>query len=114
MHDSDVAQALHKLREQLASEHKDNSKVLADTVDAVKSLADKIDRVERAFPGADFEGHMRYHDALVKKEEQRQKIRQEIITHLAKVGTWAALIGTLGFLFKVLKEHIFTLIRSVA
>lgn len=40
--------------------------------------------VKTAFPGGDFDGHRRYHELLIAREEQRQQIRREVITHLLK------------------------------
>lgn len=62
--------------------------------------------VKTAFPGGDFDGHRRYHELLISREEQRQQIRREIITHLLKGSTWAALIGLLWMLLKNAKDYL--------
>lgn len=62
--------------------------------------------VKTAFPGGDFDGHRRYHELLIAREEQRQQIRREVITHLIKGSTWAALAGLLVMLLKNAKDLI--------
>lgn len=106
MQESEVAKELARLREQLASEHKDNTNVLAKTVQALDLVQARLANIEKAFPGGDYDGHMRYHEALVKKEEQRQKIRQEILMHLAKAFTLTAALGIIGVFWKVFKQEI--------
>ena len=62
--------------------------------------------VKTAFPGGDFDGHRRYHELLIAREEQRQLIRREVITHLLKGSTWAALIGLLVMLLRLAKDYL--------
>lgn len=62
--------------------------------------------VKTAFPGGDFDGHRRYHELLIAREEQRQQIRREVITHLLKGSTWAALAGLLWMVLRHAKELI--------
>ncbi|CAB3653368.1 hypothetical protein LMG26685_02871 [Achromobacter mucicolens] len=62
--------------------------------------------VKTAFPGGDFDGHRRYHELLISREEQRQQIRREVITHLIKVSTWGALTGLAYMLLRQLKDFL--------
>ncbi|MNL24420.1 hypothetical protein D3C87_1458530 [compost metagenome] len=61
--------------------------------------------VKTAFPGGDFDGHRRYHELLISREEQRQQIRREVITHLLKGSTWAALVGLLWMVLRHAKDY---------
>lgn len=62
--------------------------------------------VKTAFPDGDFDGHRRYHELLIAREEQRQQIRREVLTHLLKGSTWATLAGLLVMLLRVLKDYL--------
>jgi hypothetical protein len=62
--------------------------------------------VKTAFPAGDFDGHRRYHELLIAREEQRQMIRREVITHLLKGSTWAMLVGLLWMLLKHGKDYL--------
>ncbi|MGV8294663.1 hypothetical protein ACV36C_38115, partial [Pseudomonas aeruginosa] len=62
--------------------------------------------VMTAFPDGDFDGHRRYHELLIAREEQRQQIRREVLTHLLKGSTWAMLAGLLLMLLRVLKDYL--------
>jgi hypothetical protein len=61
--------------------------------------------VKTAFPGGDFDGHRRYHELLISREEQKQQIRREIITHLLKGSTWAMLLGLFWMMIKSAKDY---------
>ncbi|WP_454676678.1 hypothetical protein [Achromobacter marplatensis] len=62
--------------------------------------------VKTAFPDGDFDGHRRYHELLIAREEQRQMIRREVITHLLKGSTWAMLLGLFWMVIKHGKEYL--------
>ncbi|HCW17480.1 MAG TPA: hypothetical protein DHL02_05865 [Achromobacter sp.] len=62
--------------------------------------------VKTAFPDGDFDGHRRYHELLISREEQRQQIRREVITHLIKGSTWAAICGLIFMLARHAKDFL--------
>ena len=62
--------------------------------------------VKTAFPEGDFDGHRRYHELLISREEQRQQIRREVITHLLKGSTWAMLLGLFWMVIKHAKDYL--------
>ncbi len=62
--------------------------------------------VKTAFPGGDFDGHRRYHELLIAREEQRQQIRREVLTHLLKGSTWAMLIGLVLMVLRHAKDYL--------
>ncbi len=62
--------------------------------------------VKTAFPDGDFDGHRRYHELLIAREEQRQQIRREVITHLLKGSTWAMLLGLFWMVIKHGKDYL--------
>lgn len=62
--------------------------------------------VKTGFPDGDFDGHRRYHELVIAREEQRSQIRREVITHLLKTSTWVALGGLAIMLLRQLKDFI--------
>jgi len=78
-------------------------KALAVNTQATTELGHKIDAFINAFPEGDFEGHRRYHEEMIQQMEDRRKLRQEIIYHLAKSSTWAALVGLAVVLYNRFK-----------
>lgn len=62
--------------------------------------------VKTGFPGGDYDGHRRYHELIIEREEQRQLIRREVITHLIKGSTWAALVGLLLMVLRHAKDFL--------
>lgn len=62
--------------------------------------------VKMAFPDGDLDGHRRFHELMIAKEEQRQQIRREVITHLLKGGTWAMLVGLIWMVLKHAKDYL--------
>lgn len=102
--DDEILSAIGRLDARLAGEHKDNTGIMLD----VKA---RIERMEKAFPGGDVEGHLRYHEALIKKEEKRQRFWDEMLTHVAKASAWAALAGIVVFLVRSGKDWILALVK---
>jgi len=51
------------------------------------------EKIVSGFAGADMEGHRRYHEEIIQQLTDRRKLRQELISHLVKTSTWAALMG---------------------
>ena len=46
----------------------------------------------------DFDGHRRYHEAMIRAAEEQSKFWQELRLDIAKKGVWALLIIVLGLL----------------
>lgn len=103
--DSEVIAAIGRLDARLANEHKDNTGLMQD----VKL---RLERIEKGFPGGDVEGHLRYHEALIKREEKRQKFWDEMLSHVAKTSAWAAVAGIIWFLFRSGKDWILALVKA--
>lgn len=62
--------------------------------------------VKMAFPGGDIDGHRRYHEILIEREEHRQQFRRGVLLHLAKTSTWACIVGIIVFLAPVVRNAI--------
>lgn len=90
-----VVEAIKGLREDLAERHLENTTAIGVTEKKVDEAIRRIDDLHEAFPGGDWEGHRRYHEAIIKKLEAREQFYQELRSELAKKGVWAvlALVG---------------------
>ncbi|MFY3148525.1 hypothetical protein ACOTF6_09615 [Achromobacter xylosoxidans] len=54
--------------------------------------------VKTGFPGGDFDGHRRYHELVIEREEQRREFWRGLALHVAKTSTWAMLAGLFFYL----------------
>lgn len=55
------------------------------------SSENRHSEILRAFPGADTEGHRRYHESVIEWRELRNKIVRECLVNVSKVGFVAGL-----------------------
>lgn len=92
-----------EFRHDNAEKHVENRRKLEELDREVKIVAAAV---KMGYPGGDADGHRRYHEALITREEQSIAMRQEIITHLAKTSTWVMLVGLLGILVVAFKRWI--------
>ncbi|WP_136414410.1 hypothetical protein [Herbaspirillum sp. ST 5-3] len=94
----------------LSDEEKALIKDLSDQISAMRGeLADntrKTDQILKGFPQGDPDGHRRYHEEVIQKMADNRKLRQDLITHLAKTGSWLAFAGVVTILFKYFKAQI--------
>jgi hypothetical protein len=67
------------------------------TMPTINKTLDEVLRqlvqLRNGFADGDADGHRRFHEALIKREEERSAIRRELISHLVKVSTWSAIVG---------------------
>lgn len=54
--------------------------------------------VKTGFPGGDYDGHRRYHELVIEREEQRREFWRGLAMHVAKTSTWAMLAGLFFYL----------------
>lgn len=70
----------------------------------------KWESLEQCVPNGDFDGHRRYHEAIIVKMEARAKLWQDVSASVAKWG----IIGALGwFGYAVWHEFILQVFRVV-
>lgn len=62
--------------------------------------------VKTGFPGGDFDGHRRYHELVIKREEQREQFWHGLLLHIAKTSTWAMLAGVFIYLVPVIGANL--------
>ncbi|OWT68097.1 MULTISPECIES: hypothetical protein [unclassified Achromobacter] len=86
-----------------SSQHSENQL----RIEAVDEKVMKLNKLlESSFPDGDPEGHRRYHEAIIKREERREEFYQKLFTELASKGLWA-LIGFLCVaVWFSIREHI--------
>ncbi|WP_059415630.1 MULTISPECIES: hypothetical protein [Cupriavidus] len=75
---------------------------------AIAELTEEVRRLRTGFPEGDSDGHRRYHEEIMQAMADRRKLRQELITHLLKTSSWAALAGVLWALW----EHFISKIKG--
>lgn len=86
----DLVHEVRALRKDLASDHKENAS-------RMERVEKRMDEMAKAFPGGDPDGHRRYHELIIRREEQREKVRLELISKLVQGGTWS-LLAWIGWL----------------
>lgn len=89
--DDQVLRAVQSLQRSLDNRHTENS-------DRLKGLEAKVDLVLSGFPEEDPEGHRRYHEAMIRKAEERARFWSELRIKLAERGVWAVLTVLVGVL----------------
>ncbi|CAE6901015.1 hypothetical protein [Paraburkholderia domus] len=92
----EVVDAINGLRDDIDQRHVENVTAQAVTDAKVVEAIRGIDELRRAFPGGDWDGHRRYHEAVIKRIEAREKFYQDLRTDLATKGLWAVIIALGG------------------
>jgi hypothetical protein len=98
-----VVTAIQGLKDDLDARHGENVTRHAITDLKVDEAIRRIDDLHKGFPAGDWDGHRRYHEAIIKQAEDRAKFYQELCVELATKGLWAvlALLATaVGFYIK--------------
>jgi len=74
----------------------DETTQLQAVLRAIAQLTEEVQRLREGFPEADADGHRRYHEEIMQAMADRRRLRQELITHLLKTSSWAALAQVRG------------------
>jgi hypothetical protein len=90
-----VVAAILSLKEDLDQRHGENITAQAVTEKKIVEAIRGIDELRKAFPDGDADGHRRYHESIIRKNEAREQFYQDLRAELAKKGLWAlaALLG---------------------
>jgi hypothetical protein len=89
---NEIAQAIRDLIEDSNAKHTENVTRAEVTDKKVDEAIRRIDDLHKAFPGGDWEGHRRYHEAIIRKMEDRAQFYKDLRNELAKKGLWALLV----------------------
>jgi lipopolysaccharide export LptBFGC system permease protein LptF len=81
----------HETREELSIERK-----LDLILDKFKDLESAFARNEDG--SVDFDGHRRYHEAMIRAAEEQAAVWRELKMDIAKKGAWGLLIIVLGLI----------------
>lgn len=74
--------------------------------DMIAELDAKMERVLGAIPDGDVEGHRRYHEAVMRSLERREKFRDAVIEKSLASLAWSILMG-MGYAFwAYMKDHL--------
>lgn len=101
-----VADALDLLRDEIGQRHTENTSSLEIVEKDLKVLIDRVDDLSKGFPGGDWEGHRRYHEAVIKRMEARTDLYRELRSELAKKGLWALIVMVCTAFWFYFKSHI--------
>jgi hypothetical protein len=86
-----VAAAIWALKEDLDLRHDENVGRSTDIKQQIRELSEKVDDISKGFADDDPVGHRKYHESLIKKNEQRAELYQAIRAELLSKGIWAAI-----------------------
>jgi hypothetical protein len=89
---NEVAAAILAIKDDLDQRHSENVTRHLVTDKKVDEAIRRIDDLHKAFPGGDWEGHRRYHEAMIRRIESRTKLYEDLRVELAKKGLWAVLV----------------------
>lgn len=67
--------------------------VLTELRDGQRDILQRVDALSRGFPAGDYDGHRRYHEAVIERMELRNKLVREALTKAVQATT----IGALGW-----------------
>ena len=77
-----------------------NPATLAEVMQALRAMSAQLDEntriteeIRAGFPDGDPGGHRTYHEALIRREDERRKLYLEVRTHVAKGTVWAFVVG---------------------
>jgi hypothetical protein len=101
-----VADALDRLRDEMGLRHTENSSSLEVIEKELMVLTERMDDLSKGFPGGDWEGHRRYHEAVIKRMEARTDLYRELQSELAKKGLWALIVMACTAVWFYFKSHI--------
>lgn len=65
------------------------TKVLMELRDAQRDMATQLGTIARGFPAGDYDGHRRYHEAVIERMELRNKLIREALTKVVQAGALA-------------------------
>lgn len=101
-----AVEAINKLDQRLAGEHREN-------VGRLDKMEQQMEQLKTGFPGGDPDGHRRYHEMMIDEMEEKKKLRRELMTHVLKSSTWAALGGVVWFVITRAKDWLLLLAKGL-
>lgn len=101
-----VVEAIESLKSDLSQRHTENIDRLAVTDRLVHEAIRRIDELHKAFPDGDCDGHRRYHEAVIRKIEDRAEFWKVLRAELASKGLWAVVLVVAAALWAYFKAKV--------
>jgi hypothetical protein len=103
--DDAVAKAIWALKHDLDRRHDENVARSQGHDISMQELNEKVDRVLAGFPGGDPDGHRRFHEAVIAKNEARARLYEAVRAELVSKGLWAAIALVAGSIWYFVWNH---------
>lgn len=87
-----VVEAVDSLRDEIGARHVENTSSLEVLEKDLKVVIERVDDLAKGFPDGDWEGHRRYHEAVIKKMEARAQFYSDLRGKLVEKGVWALIL----------------------
>jgi hypothetical protein len=89
----EIAAAIHALSADMDQRHSENVTQQLVTDRKVDEVIRRVDDLHKAFPGGDWDGHRRYHEAMIERYLAKTRFYEELRVDLAQKGVWALIVG---------------------
>lgn len=81
--------------------HKTSPSDIPDLDESLEQILDAVKKIHNAFPrtvdgDVDFDGHRRYHEAMIRAANAQEAFWNELKLDIAKKGVWGLLIIVMG------------------
>lgn len=63
---------------------------LTELRDTQRDIIQRLDSIARGFPAGDYEGHRRYHEAVIERMELRNKLVRSALEKVVQAGALSA------------------------
>jgi hypothetical protein len=89
----DITAAINALSADMDQRHSENVTQQLVTDRKVDEVIRRVDDLHKAFPGGDWDGHRRSHEAMIARHEAKARFYEELRVDLAQKGLWALIVG---------------------
>lgn len=80
---------------------------IASEITGIKSRLDAMDRhILKAYPGGDLEGHRRYHEIMIQRNEEIRSLKLEIRNKTIAGLVWSAMAFVGWCVWSIIKQRI--------
>jgi hypothetical protein len=101
-----IMSQLYGMQTTMNREHAENSGRLDRVEKNMQDLA------KQAVPGGDWEGHRRYHEAVIEEMNERKRMWREIRLNVLKLSSWGLIVWMLSLLANNVKDLILGWMKS--